>query len=67
MVNNITNNAISEIDAKKDLNKLKKIRNAKTIRYKKCTPGHKKLLDLFDDLSDITLTDKSLESETQEN
>ena len=42
LVNNITNNTISEIDAKKDLNKLKEIRNAETIRYKKCTPGHKK-------------------------
>ena len=42
LVNNITNNTISEIDAKKDLNKLQEIRNAETIRYKKCTPGHKK-------------------------
>ena len=32
------------------------------IKYKKRTPGHKKLLNLFDDLSDIILTDKTLES-----
>ena len=67
MVNNIKNNTISEIDAKKDLNKFKKIRNAETIKYKKHTPGHKKLLNLFNNLSNIILTDKTLESESQEN
>ena len=61
MVNNIRNNIISEIDAKKDLNKLKETRNAEKIKYKKHTPGQKKLLNLFDDL-DIVLTDKTLES-----
>ena len=29
---------------------LKKIRNAETIKYKKRTPGHKKLLNLFNNL-----------------
>ena len=67
LVNNIKNNTISEIDAKKDLNKFKKIRNAETIKYKKHTPGHKKLLNLFNNLSNIILTDKTLESESQEN
>ena len=66
MVNNIKNNTISEIDAKKDLNTLNKIKNAEIIKYKKRTPGHKELLNLFNDLFDIILTDKTLESESQE-
>ena len=37
------------------------------IKYKKHIPGRKKLLSLFNDLSDIILTDKTLESESQEN
>ena len=49
LVNNIRNNTISEIDAKKDLNALKEIRNVEIIKYKKRTPGHKKLIKLFDD------------------
>ena len=53
LVDNIKNNAISEIDAK-------------SIKYKKRTPGHKKLLNLLDDLSDIILTDKTLESQEKE-
>ena len=67
LVNNIRNNTISEIDAKKDLNKLNEIKNVEIIKYKKRTPGHKKLLNLFNNLSDIILTDKTLESESQEN
>ena len=66
MVNNIRNNTISEISAKKGLNTLNEIKNAEIIKYKKRTPGHKKLLNLFNDLSDIILTDKTLESENQE-
>ena len=42
LVNNIKNNTISEIDAKKDLNKLKEIRNAEIIKYKKRTPERRK-------------------------
>ena len=38
LVNNIKNNTISEIDAKKDLNKLNKIKNVETIKYKKHSP-----------------------------
>ena len=60
MVNNIRNNTISEISAKKDLNTLNKIKNAEIIKYKKRTPGHKELLNLFNDLLDIILTDKTL-------
>ena len=67
LVNNIKNITISEIDAKKDLNELNEIKNVEIKKYKKRTPGHKKLLNLFNDLSDIILTDKTLESESQEN
>ena len=67
LVNNIKNNTISEIDAKKLLNALNEIKKAEIIKYKKCTPGHRELLNLFDNLLDIILTDKILESESQEN
>ena len=66
MVNNIKNNTINEIDAKKDLNTLNKIKNVETIEYKKRISRHKKLLILFNDLLDIILTDKTLEWESQE-
>ena len=66
LVNNIKNNTISEIDAKKDLNTLNERKNVETMKYKKRTPGHKELLNLFNDLLDIILTDKTLESESQE-
>ena len=65
-INNITHNTISEIVAKQDLKKLNKIKNVETIKYKKRTPGQKKLLNLFNDLLDLILTDKTLESESQE-
>ena len=64
LVNNIRNNTISEIDVKKDLNALNKIKNVGIIKYKKCTLGLKKL---FNDLLNIILTDWTLESESQEN
>ena len=62
MVNNIKNDTISEIDGRKDLNTLDRIKNAEIIKYKKRTPGHKELFSLFNDLLDIFLTDKTLES-----
>ena len=62
LVNNIRNNTISEISAKKDLNTLNKIKNAEIIKYKNHTPKHKELLNLFNDLSDTILTDKTLMS-----
>ena len=65
-INNITHNTISEIVAKQDLKKLNKIKNVETIKYQKRTPGQKKLLNLFNDLLDLILTDKTLESESQE-
>ena len=42
LVNNIKNNTISEIDAKKDLNALNEIKNLEEIKYKKRTPGQKR-------------------------
>ena len=58
MVNNIRNNTISGIDAKKDLNTLNDI--------KKCR--NKELLNIFNDLLGIILTEKTerIESESQE-
>ena len=50
---------------KKNLNALNEIKNVEIIKNKKHTPGHKKLLNLFNDLIDIILTDKTLESESQ--
>ena len=66
LVNIIRNNTISEIGAKKDLNTLNEIKNVETMKYKKPTPGHKELINLFNNLLDIILTDKTLESESQE-
>ena len=66
LVNNIENITISEIDAKKSLNALNKIKNAE-IKYKRLIPGQKELLNLFNDLSDIILTDKTLMSSKEEN
>ena len=66
LVNNIKDNTISEIDAKKHLNTLNKIKNAE-IKHKRLIPGQKELLNLFNDLSDIILTDKTLMSSKDEN
>ena len=66
MVNNIENNTISEIFAKKGLNTLNKLKNAGTIKQKKRIRKQKVLLNLFNDLLDIILTDKKLKSESQE-
>ena len=65
MVNNIRNNTISEISAKKGLNTLNEIKNAEIIKYKKRTPKHKELLNLFNDLLDTILTDKTLMSSNE--
>ena len=67
MVNNIRNNTISEISAKKGLNTLNEIKNAEIIKYKKRTPKQKELLNLFNDLLDVILTDKTLMSSKDEN
>ena len=67
MVNNIKNNTISEIEAKKDLNALNKLKNVEIIKNKKRTPEHKKLLHLFNNLLNIILTGKTSESQENEN
>ena len=66
MVSNIKDNTISEIDVKKHLNTLNIIKNSE-IKHKRLIPGQKELLNLFDDLSDIILTDKTLMSSKDEN
>ena len=65
MVNNIRNNTISEISAKKGLNKLNEIKNAEIIKYKNHTPKRKELLNLFDNLLDIISTNETLKSKCQ--
>ena len=67
MFNNIRNNTISEIDTKNYLNALDEIKNVEIIKYKKRTPGHKKLLNWFNDLSGIILADETLGSKSEEN
>ena len=67
MVNNIRSNTITKTFPKKSLNTLNKIKNAEIIKYKKRTLRPKELINLFNDLSDIILTDKILQSENQEN
>ena len=59
LVNNIKDNTISEIYPKKRLNTLNKIKNSE-IKHKRFIPGQKELLNLFNDLADIILTDKTL-------
>ena len=66
LVNNNKNNAISEIDAIECLNALNKITNAE-IKYKRLIPEQQELLNLFNDLSDTILTDKTLMSSKVEN
>ena len=65
LLSNIRNNTISEIDAKKRLNTLNIIKNSE-IKHRRLIPGQKELLNLFDDLSNIILTNKTLKSESQE-
>ena len=59
LIDNIKNNTTSEIDAIKDLNSLDEIKNVEITKYKKHTPKHKELLNLFNNLSNIILTDKT--------
>ena len=67
LVNNIRDNTIGEISAKKGLNTLNKLKNAGIIKYKKHTSKQKELLYLFNDLLDLILTDKTLMSSKDEN
>ena len=52
---------ISERDTKKCWNTFNKIKNAE-IKYKRFIPKQKELLNLFNDLLDTILTDKTLMS-----
>ena len=65
MVNSIRNNTNSEKDSKKGLNTLTEIKNAEIIKHKRYIPKQKELLNLFDDLLDAILTDKTLKSQSQ--
>ena len=47
LVNNIRNNTISEISAKKGLNKLNEIKNAGIIKYKKRTPKTERIIKVI--------------------
>ena len=66
LVNNTRNNTVSEIDAKKRLNTSNIIKNSE-IKHRKIIPGQKELLNLFDNLSDIILTDKTVGSQENKN
>ena len=61
LVNNIKDNTIKEKDAKKRLNTLNIIKNSE-ITHERLISGQKELLNFFDDLSDIILTNKTLMS-----
>ena len=65
LVNNNGNNTISEISAKKGLNTLNEIKNAEIIKHKRYIPKQKELLNLFHNLLDAILTDKTLKSKSQ--
>ena len=52
-------------DAKKRLNTLNIIKNSE-VKHKRLIPGQKELLNLFNDLSDIILADKTLMSSKDE-
>ena len=58
MINNIKNNAISESDAKKKINKLNKIKHVET-KGKRLIDGQKLLLKLFDDLVEAILSNSN--------
>ena len=58
---------IQLVYAKKDLNTLNKIKNAEIIKHKRRTSKQKELLNLFNDLSDTILTDKTLMSSKDKN
>ena len=65
VVNDNRNNTISETDAKKDLNTLNEIKNAEIIKYKRRHSKQKEWLNLFNDLLDTVVTDKTLKSKSQ--
>ena len=50
---------------KKDLNTVNELKNAGIIKQNKRTPKQKELLNLFNDLLDTILADKTLKAESQ--
>ena len=66
LVNDIRNNAISEIPAKEGLNVLNEIKNTEIIKKRRYTSKQKELLNLFNNLLlDAILTNKTLKSKSQ--
>ena len=65
LVNNFRDNTISEISTEKGVNKLNDIKNA-WVKYKKRTLKQKELKNLFNDLLDVILTNKTLMSSKDE-
>ena len=71
LVNNIRNNTFSKISAKKGLNtlneknKINKKKTAEIIKYRMRTCKQKELLNLFNNLLDTILTDKTLKPKIQ--
>ena len=61
LINNVKNNTISEILAKKDLNAWNEIQKAE-IKNKCLIPGQKKLLIFFNNLLDTILTENNSNS-----
>ena len=59
LVNNIRNNTVSELSAKESINVLNEIKNTEIIKNRKYTPKQKELLNLFNDLLDVILTDET--------
>ena len=57
----------AEISAEKVLNKLNEIKNVGIIKYKKRTSKQKELLNLFNSLLDVILTNETLMSSKDEN
>ena len=67
LINNIKNNTISEIHAKKKLNTLNETKKAELKKYKICTPTQKELLNLFDDLLKTILNDNDNDNNDNDN
>ena len=65
LVNKIRNNTICEIPAKEGLNILNEIKNTQIIKYNRRTSEQKKILNLFNDLLETILTDKTLKLKSQ--
>ena len=65
LANKIRNNTISAIPAKEGLNVLNKIKNAEIIKKRRYISKQKEILNLFNDLLDTILIDKTLKLKSQ--